>query len=62
MLYAIGGPQGLVRRVGPRGAAYIDADGGLSWRTDPARPHDLYVRVTDQPALDQRIDALIAAK
>ncbi len=62
LLYAIGGTQGLFAELGQGGAAYINAEGGLSWRTDPARPHDLYVRVTDQPALNQRIDALIAAK
>jgi Inosine-uridine preferring nucleoside hydrolase len=62
MLYATGGTQGLFSELGRGGAASINAQGGLSWRTDPARPHDLYVRVTDQPALNQRIDALIAAR
>jgi hypothetical protein len=36
--------------------------GGLSWRNDPGRPHDLYVRIADQTALNQRIDALLGAK
>jgi hypothetical protein len=62
MLYAIGGKQGFFSELGQGGAAYINAMGGLSWRTDPSRPHDLYVHVTDQQALNQRIDALIGSK
>jgi hypothetical protein len=62
MLYAIGGKQGFFSELGQGGAAYINAMGGLSWRTDPSRPHDLYVHVADQQALNQRIDTLIAAK
>ncbi len=62
LLYAIGGRQGLFSELGRGGAAYINSQGGLSWRTDPARPHDLYVHVADQSALNQRIDALIGAK
>jgi hypothetical protein len=62
LLYATGGTQGLFSESGQGGAASINAEGGLSWRTDPARPHDLYVHVTDQAALNQRIDALIAAR
>ncbi len=62
MLYAIGGKQGFFSELGHGGAAYINTMGGLSWRTDPSRPHDVYVHVTDQQALNQRIDALIGAK
>jgi hypothetical protein len=62
MLYAIGGKQGFFSELGQGGAAYMNTMGGLSWRTDPSRPHDLYVHVTDQRALNQRIDALIGAK
>ncbi|MBF6556896.1 MAG: nucleoside hydrolase [Acidimicrobiales bacterium] len=61
-LYAIGGKQGWFTEVGQGGAAYINSVGGLSWRTDPSRPHDLYIRIADQGALNQRIDALLGAK
>jgi hypothetical protein len=62
MLYAIDGKQGLFTELGQGGAAYINAEGGLAWRRDPSRPHDLYVHVADQRALNERIDALIGAK
>ncbi len=62
LLFAIGGAQDLFSKLGQGGAAFINADGGLSWRSDPSRPHDVYVHVTDQQALNQRINALIAAK
>jgi Inosine-uridine preferring nucleoside hydrolase len=62
MLYAIGGAQGLFTELGQGGAAYINAEGGLSWRRDPDRPHDLYVHVADQQVLNRRINALIDAK
>ena len=62
LLFAIGGTQDLFSELGQGGAAFINSEGGLSWRIDPSRPHDLYVHVTDQQALDQRIDSLIAAK
>lgn len=62
MLYAIGGKQGLFTELGQGGAAYINTEGGLSWRRDPSRPHDLYVHVADQQALNRRINALIGAK
>ena len=62
LLYAIGGKQGFFSELGKGGAAYINAEGGLSWRTDPRRPHDLYIHVTNQQALNERIDALIGAQ
>ncbi len=62
LLYAVLGKQGMFSELGQGGAAYVNAQGGLSWRADPKRPHDLYVHVTDQAALNRRIDALIAAK
>jgi hypothetical protein len=61
-LYAIGGKQGWFTELGQGGAAYINTMGGLSWRNDPGRPHDLYVHIADQGALNQRIDALLASK
>ena len=62
LLYAIGGPQGVFSELGQGGAAYVNAQGGLSWRTDPSRPHDLYVRVVDQAALNRQINVLLEAK
>jgi hypothetical protein len=61
-LYAIWGKQGLFTELGLGGAAYVNSEGGLSWRNDPARPHDRYIHVADQQVLNQRIDALISAK
>jgi hypothetical protein len=62
LLFAIGGTQDLFSELGQGGAAFINAEGGLSWRSDPSRPDDFYVHVTDQQALNQQIDSLIAAK
>ena len=61
LLYAIGGKQGTFSELGQGGAAYINAQGGLSWEVDPSRPHDLYVHVVNQEALNGKIDALIKA-
>jgi hypothetical protein len=62
LLFAIGGTQGLFSELGRGGAAFINTEGGLSWRIDPNRPYDFYVHVVDQQALNQRINSLIAAK
>ncbi len=62
LLYAVGGTQNLFTELGQGGAASINNTGGLTWRTDPARPHDVYVHVADQQALNQRIDALLAER
>ena len=62
LLYAVGGRQQFFTELGQGGAAYLNAEGGLSWRTDPGRPHDVYVHVADQQALDDRIDALLEAR
>jgi len=62
VLYAISGKQDFFSELGQGGAAYINPQGGLSWRTDSARPHDLYVHVVHQHALNQRINALIETK
>jgi hypothetical protein len=60
-LYAIGGKQGIFSELGQGGAAYVNAQGGLSWRTDPSRPHDVYVHVVNQGALNEKINALLVA-
>jgi len=61
MLYAIGGRQGVFSELGRGGSAVITTQGGLSWKTHSHRPHDVYVHVVDQQALNQRIDGIIAA-
>ena len=61
LLYAIGDRRGVFSELGQGGAAVINAQGGLSWQTPSARPHDVYVHVADQPALNQRIDELLVA-
>jgi hypothetical protein len=61
LLYAIGDLEGVFSEQGQGGAAVINAQGGLSWETPSSRPHDLYVKVVDQPTLNQRIDELLAA-
>ena len=38
LLYAVGGTQGMFSELGQGGAAYVNAQGGLSWRTDPGAP------------------------
>ncbi len=60
LLYAVDGTQGFFSESGRGGAAFINGAGGLVWRQDHARPHDVYVHVTNQQALNQRIDSLIA--
>jgi hypothetical protein len=62
LLYAVGGAQNLFSELGQGGAASINPQGGLTWSTDPARPHDVYVHVADQQALNQRIDGLLTDK
>jgi Inosine-uridine preferring nucleoside hydrolase len=60
LLYAVGGTQNLFSELGQGGAASINPQGGLTWSTDPARPHDVYIHVAEQQALNQRIDGLLA--
>ena len=62
MLYAIGGRQGVFSELGRGGSAVITTQGGLSWKTHSHRPHDVYVHVVDQQALNQRIDEIISAR
>ncbi len=61
LLYAIQGPGDLFTELGQGGSAYVNAEGGLSWRTDPDRPDDVYVHVADQNALNQEINGLLGA-
>ena len=45
--------------LGRGGAAVINAQGGLSWRTPSSRRGDVYVHLADQKALNARIDDLL---
>ena len=56
------GAQHIFSELGQGGAAYVNAEGGLSWRTNPSRPHDLYVHVVNQKALNTQINLLLVAK
>jgi len=62
MLYAINGRQSVFSELGQGGAAAINAQGGLSWQTNPGRPYDVYVHVIDQQTLNSQIDQLLAAR
>ena len=62
LLYAVGDREEVFSELGQGGAAVINPQGGLSWQDDSPRPHDVYVRVVDQPALNRRIDRLLAAQ
>jgi hypothetical protein len=62
LLYAVGDGRGDFSELGRGGAAVLNSQGGLSWEPSTLRTHDVYVHVADQPALNQRIDALLAAR
>jgi hypothetical protein len=62
MLYAINGAQGIFSELGRGGAADLDAQGGLGWKTHAARSDEVYVHVLDQAELNSRIDALLATQ
>jgi hypothetical protein len=61
LLFAVQGPRDLFTELGQGGSAYVDSEGGLSWRTGSGRPDDVYVHVVDQKALNQEIDGLLNA-
>jgi hypothetical protein len=46
--------------LGRGGAAVINKQGGLSWQATSPRRHDVYVHLSDQKALNQRIERLLA--
>jgi hypothetical protein len=62
LLYAVNGRGTVFSELGQGGAAVINSNGGLSWQLPSTRLHDLYVHVADQPALNQQMEALLAAK
>jgi hypothetical protein len=59
LLYAMQGTSNQFIRLGQGGSAYINASGGLSWRSDAGRPNDAYVHVADQGALNAEINTLL---
>ena len=61
-LYAVQGPGDLFTELGKGGSAYINSQGGLSWRTDSGRPDDVYVHVANQDALNREIDGLLETR
>ena len=62
LLYAVSGKQQFFAELGQGGTAYLNAAGGLSWRTGSSRPHDIYVHVANQQTLNERINALLGAR
>ena len=61
LLFAVQGPGSLFSELGQGGSAYVNSEGGLSWRIDPRRPDDVYVHVADQAALNHEINSLLGA-
>jgi hypothetical protein len=62
LLYAIGDHPGTFTELGQGGAAVVNTEGGLSWKQPSTRPHDVYVHVVDQAALNARIESLLSAR
>ena len=60
LLYAVGDLPAAFTELGQGGAAVVNEQGGLSWEATSSRPHDLYVHVADQPALNARLEELVA--
>ena len=59
MLYAVEGSAGIFTALGKGGAAVINSSGGLSWGPGRQHPPEVYIHVSDQSRLNQRIDSLI---
>lgn len=62
VLYAAFGTAGVFVEQGHGGAARLNDGGGLVWSpNDPHRHDDLYVHVTDQATLNDRLEELLVA-
>jgi pyrimidine-specific ribonucleoside hydrolase len=61
LLYAVGDQPHTFTELGQGGSAVINDQGGLSWKEPSTRAHDVYVHVSNQTALNQRIDDLLSA-
>ncbi len=59
LLYAVGDVPHVFSVLGRGGAAVINEQGGLSWKQRSDRPDDVYVHLTDQKALNRRIEELL---
>ena len=59
LLFALGQVPQAFSELGRGGAAFINRQGGLSWRPISPRRQDFYVHVADQKALNQRIERLL---
>jgi hypothetical protein len=59
LLYAIGDVPHVFSVLGRGGSAVINQRGGLSWKQHTGRPDDVYVHVSDQKALNRRIERLL---
>ena len=59
LLFAVGDVPSVFSVLGRGGAAVINAQGGLSWRTPSSRRDDVYVHLVDQKAINARIDQLL---
>jgi len=62
LLYAVGDIPKVFGELGQGGSAVINDQGGLSWQDHSSRSHDVYVHVSDQAGLNQRIEALLVAQ
>jgi hypothetical protein len=62
LLYAVGDSPKVFTELGQGGGAVINDRGGLSWQEHSSRAHDVYVHPSDQAGLNQRIEALLAAR
>ena len=60
LLYGVGDVPHAFSVLGRGGAAYINQQGGLGWRTTSSHPDDFYVHVANQKLLNARIDQLLA--
>jgi hypothetical protein len=59
LLFALGQVPQAFSELGRGGAAFINRQGGLSWRPISPRRQDFYVHVVDQKLLNQRIERLL---
>lgn len=59
LLFAVGDVPRVFSVLGQGGAAVINDQGGLSWRTPSTRRDDYYVHPVDQKALNARIEQLL---
>ena len=59
LLYAVSEAPGSFSELGQGGAAVINSQGGLTWGPGRDHPHEVYVHIANQAALNERINSLI---